>query len=330
MTKLLEVREHVRTIYGKYEIYIKSASRFILGWVVFQAINRYLGYMERLNHPVIPLLLALVCTFFPANLISILSVLMILLHLFSLSLEVCVVGLLLFLVMFFIYYKFAPDNGYNVALTPLLFYFKIPHLMPVSIGLLKEPYAIFSMVCGIITFYFLRGVHNSEGALNAADDEAVSKFSVVLQQVVNNQEMYWILLSFVLTAILVYIIRRLSVNYSWTIAICVGCALNLIILLVGTYVMNQTGKVLSIVLSSLISLIVAFLLEFLFYNLDYTRIERVQFEDDEYYYFVKAVPKVFVSVKEKKVQQINPKKRETINKRDLAKELDIDQDLLDD
>jgi len=26
-------------------------------------------------------------------------------------------------------------------------------------------------------------------------------------------------------------------------------------------------------------------------NLDYNRIERVQFEDDEYYYYVKAVPK---------------------------------------
>jgi hypothetical protein len=28
---------------------------------------------------------------------------------------------------------------------------------------------------------------------------------------------------------------------------------------------------------------------------DYTRIENVQFEDDDYYYYVKAVPKVTVS-----------------------------------
>ena len=28
---------------------------------------------------------------------------------------------------------------------------------------------------------------------------------------------------------------------------------------------------------------------------DYTRIESVQFEDDDYYYYVKAVPKVTVS-----------------------------------
>ena len=39
---------------------------------------------------------------------------------------------------------------------------------------------------------------------------------------------------------------------------------------------------------------VSLILEFFFYNLDFSRVERVQFEDDEYYYFVKAVPKMFV------------------------------------
>lgn len=35
--------------------------------------------------------------------------------------------------------------------------------------------------------------------------------------------------------------------------------------------------------------------------------ERVQFEDDEYYYFVKAVPKVFVARRDKRVKRITPK-----------------------
>jgi hypothetical protein len=33
-------------------------------------------------------------------------------------------------------------------------------------------------------------------------------------------------------------------------------------------------------------------------NLDYARTERVQFEDDDYYYYVKAVPKKMVAVRE--------------------------------
>ena len=44
------------------------------------------------------------------------------------------------------------------------------------------------------------------------------------------------------------------------------------------------------------------------FSLDYTRIEHVQFEDDDYYYFVKAVPKITVTTPEKKVKRINTRK----------------------
>lgn len=46
-------------------------------------------------------------------------------------------------------------------------------------------------------------------------------------------------------------------------------------------------------------------LEFFAFNLDYKRIENVQFEDDDYYYYVKAVPKVAVATPDRKVKQIN-------------------------
>ena len=41
-----------------------------------------------------------------------------------------------------------------------------------------------------------------------------------------------------------------------------------------------------------------------FFSVDYSRTENVQFEDDEYYYYVKAVPKVGVQMPEKQVKHI--------------------------
>ena len=41
------------------------------------------------------------------------------------------------------------------------------------------------------------------------------------------------------------------------------------------------------------------------FNLDYARTEKVQFEDDDYYYYVKAVPKITVTAKKVKVKKIN-------------------------
>ena len=70
-------------------------------------------------------------------------------------------------------------------------------------------------------------------------------------------------------------------------------------------------KPLTVFVAVLASAVVGLILQFFFFNLDYTRTERVQFEDDEYYYYVKAVPKINVSTPNKKVKKINTKRVET-------------------
>ena len=58
-------------------------------------------------------------------------------------------------------------------------------------------------------------------------------------------------------------------------------------------------------LGSLLALVVAKVIEFFRFCVDYSRTEKVQFEDDKYYYYVKAVPKMTVSVPTKTVKRIN-------------------------
>ena len=38
---------------------------------------------------------------------------------------------------------------------------------------------------------------------------------------------------------------------------------------------------------------------------DYTRTERLEYEDDDYYYYVKAVPKALVATSERSIKKIN-------------------------
>ena len=56
-------------------------------------------------------------------------------------------------------------------------------------------------------------------------------------------------------------------------------------------------------------MLLASIIQFFEFNVDYNRTEKVQFEDDEYYYYVKAVPKVNVSTPERTVKRINQQKR---------------------
>ena len=56
-------------------------------------------------------------------------------------------------------------------------------------------------------------------------------------------------------------------------------------------------------------------------SLDYSRVERVQFEDDEYYYYVKAVPKASVTQEDKKVKQITSRRKKDSRKSNREKRL---------
>ena len=61
-------------------------------------------------------------------------------------------------------------------------------------------------------------------------------------------------------------------------------------------------------MGTLLSVVLAFIFQFFVFAVDYSRTEFLQFQDDEYYYYVKAVPKIAVTAPDVKVQRINKRK----------------------
>ena len=106
-----------------------------------------------------------------------------------------------------------------------------------------------------------------------------------------------------------YLIRRLSVDYAWIIAIVVGTVAQLLVIFVGDFVFGVSVSAGALIFGLLLSIVLAMIYNFFFFSVDYTRTEYVQFEDDDYYYYVKAVPKMTVSSTDVKVQRISARKR---------------------
>ena len=141
--------------------------------------------------------------------------------------------------------------------------------------------------------------------------------------------------AFAITVIVVYLIRRMSVDHSWTIAMVAGVMIEVMILLVGDLMYDTNLSIVSALLGAVVTLIACKIIEFLRFCLDYSRTEKVQFEDDEYYYYVKAVPKISVTQSKKQVKKFAGKtsaqdhaRRERITREQLAKDMDIDRELL--
>lgn len=318
MTTLLVYREQLKKFYGKYELYITPVLKFLLALVTLIMINSSIGYMGELKKSVVVMVLALMCSFLPMNFIVFMAAAVTLGHLYKFSVECAIVALVVFLLLFILYFRFSSRDTIAVLLTPLCFILKIPYVVPIAMGLVGTPVSAVSVASGAIVYYTIGYMTNNASVLNTfEEDEALEKFRYVVDGILGNKAMFITIAAFVATVVVVYFIRRLSVDYAWTIAMITGALLDVLILLFGDLMYNTKFSVVGVIVGSVVSVLLVKVLEFFVFNVDYSRTEFVQFEDDEYYYYVKAVPKNTVTAPQKRVKTIRvPEKAVRQQKRD--------------
>ena len=306
MTVLLEMKERLKLIYSKSDVFIVPVVKFLLAFVTFNTLNSRLGYMALLDDMGIVLIAALACSFLPLGMIVLLGAVFSLMHMYALSLEVALVGLCMYLIMYLLFFRFSPKDSLVVVVTPLLCALKIPYVVPIAVGLLCAPSSAVSVGCGISVYYLLELVAESAPNIRPmGDEDALAKIRMLVENFLANKAMLVIIAAFAITVLIVYLIRRMSVNYAWTIAMIAGAMVNIVVLLVGDLYYEINLAVGSVLLGSLLAIVVAKVIEFFRFCVDYSRTEKVQFEDDEYYYYVKAVPKMAVPMQTRTVKRIN-------------------------
>ena len=193
-----------------------------------------------------------------------------------------------------------------LIITPIVFFLKIPYEIPLVMGMIGTPFSAIPIAGGVIVFFMVRFISNNSASISKAyADEMVNKIEYLLQQLLTNKEMLLVVAAFVISFILVYVIRRMAINNSWEIALVIATIANMVILLIGDFAFGIQVSILWLVIGNIISLGIAFVFKFFRFTVDYSRIEKVQFEDDEYYYYVKAVPKVFLAEPDKVIKRFN-------------------------
>ena len=229
---------------------------------------------------------------------------------YALSLECAVVTLVLLLVLFLLYFRFSPKDTIVVLLTPMSFILGIPYVIPLAMGLLGSPASAVSVGCGVIVTFFIRNIADGSSTFSAMEaEDMASRFRYIIDGFISNKGMILTIVAFTATIIIVYLIRRLSVDYAWTIAIIAGALADVMILLVGDLIFDTNVSILGLIIGTVVSGLLAKVIEFFAFHVDYSRTEKVQFEDDEYYYYVKAVPKITVSAPSRTVKKINTARR---------------------
>lgn len=306
MTTLLVAKQYIKNFVSKYEVYLKPLLKLVLSLAALMMINGKIGYMHRLDSIPIVLIVALMCSFMPMNFIIFVAAAFTVLHMYALSLECAAITLVVFLVLFLLYFRFSPKDTLVVLLTPMCFMIGIPYVIPLAMGLIGTPASAISVGCGVVVTFLIDYIANSATTLSGmGTEDMATRFRFIIDGFLDNKGMFLMIAAFAVTILLVYFVRRMSVDYAWTIAIIAGALADIMILLVGDLMFDTNVSILGLIIGTVFSVLIAKAVEFFAFHVDYSRTEKVQFEDDEYYYYVKAVPKITVAAPSRTVKRIN-------------------------
>lgn len=306
MMGLLVFKERLRAFYGRHSMWIRPLLKFALSLTVFLLLNTNLGYMTRLTHPLAVAVFSLVCAFLPSGVLTFLAAAVMLLHLYGLSLELTVIVGILVLIVAILYGGLQPGNSWLMVITPVLFFLRVSYVVPLVLGLSLGLSSIIPMSVGIFIYYLIVYVNQNAGVLAGTDTvDIVQKYTQILNSLFTNSTMILMVVAFAAALLVVFLVRNLSLDYAWTIAIGAGTAVLLAVIFIGNSTAGMNLSIVSLALEMLFSVILAFVYQFFAFAVDYSRTEFLQFEDDDYYYYVKAVPKIAVSAPDVKVQRIN-------------------------
>ena len=101
--------------------------------------------------------------------------------------------------------------------------------------------------------------------------QSTTKLNVTMGQLLDNKEMFIVMAIFVITTLVVYQVRRLKINNSWTVATIAGGLIQLVALVVAYLVLGLPEKIIWLVLSTVAAIFAGVVIQFIFMNLAYAR-----------------------------------------------------------
>jgi len=309
MGQLIEMRQNIIDFYKKYEMAINYSLKFVAALIIFWRVNTLGMYRPELSAlfngatgVAFTLLVALIFAVSPSTVSLLLVAIVIGLQL-SLVVEVAVFVFLLLSLIIVFYARLAPRQSMLIIATVFAFYLHIPYAVVLFGGLYMGLAAIIPVIIGTAVWMmitpFLDLARSTPVMVEFELLEIPTAFLEIFHQIyeILTGNLGWMLIGFVFAMMIlaVHLISLLSINYSKDIALGIGAAIGLICMLMIGIVADVDLSIIGIFIGSIVSFGLIIVVKFFDKVVDYNRTERVKFEDDDYVYYVKMIPKVKTS-----------------------------------
>ncbi|MBO4670051.1 MAG: hypothetical protein J5648_08830 [Lachnospiraceae bacterium] len=313
MMIVFEIRAKLTELYQRHDLIVKTALKFLLMFLTFRKLSNVIGYNTGLSGFAVVLALSVFSAVLPPSLMVFVAAVYVFLQLITASVLIAVTVVLIFLIMYLFFLRFAPKEGITIIATPLLCSMGFPYVVPLFLGLFGSFFSAVPAVCGVVVFYLLKAVNNNIitiEELKAAKDEALAIYIKVLDDLLKNPRMYVVMAIFAVVIVTIVFVRAIKMDYAFEIALGVGTGVMILGYILGSLKYEMDLKVGAMVFGSLVSMGIIFVCLFFYRVLNYSAAEHVQFEDERYYYYVTAIPKITAKSPRRAIRKVMSKRED--------------------
>ena len=292
MEELVKIKNRVRNIIRDFDDIIIPVIKLIWAFIVFSTINKSFGYTPLFSKGMFVLLVSILCALMPDSFMLFIVGTIMCVNSFVVGLETGLFFIVIFIAMYCVYLRFFPKHCYIILLAFVFSYFSIQGVLPLLIGVVAGIAGVVPAAFGIVLYYFGDVLKNLDHTIKTAEDpEKVEAFNYLKDYFKGNKELIAMIAAFAVTIIVVGVVYRLTFKYAKYVAIAAGAFVNIVAFMIVSTKVGADISMGGIFISTLLALVAVCAFQFCKGFIDYRKTERVQFEDDEYYYYVKAVPK---------------------------------------
>ena len=321
MNKTVKIRDAMRNFFFSNSSWLKIVGKGLIALCSFLIINHYFGYIEFLTDPLFAIILAIACAFIPMRAGGLVVIIYTFVQLTGLSGQVALVALILIVASYGISVFYGAKHIFNISYIPIAMQIQMPYPIVVGSALFGNMRDVTSVICGGVISFYLKTIREN-ASLFIEENSDITVVDVIAQKMVANPLLYIYVTSLVVMFVAIILIRNLKISRSWLVALLVGIFAEMAIMLIGYVITGNISRVPVLLIANVVAFIVGFAMTYIFRDLDYERVERVQFEDDDYVYYVTAIPKIELAKEEKRVTRITRNRSGFYNAGKIEKESD--------
>lgn len=299
MESMWRMREFLIGTYKRYETPVNMILKFIAGFFVFfklgmlSADNLSTGKML-----LIALIFSALTAVSSSGVFFILLIIASGIYLFFASIETALLLLLVLFLFLVFYVRLFPKQSLLIPALFIAYYFKVPYVIPIFAGVYVGIIGIVPIVIGLFLYsmipavtYFVTLAPKAKFSPLGMPDTFIKIYVALCEYLMKNTQWITNAVIFSLVVIITCIIAHMTFNFAKEFSILTGGIMTIIAYIIAILLEKSSYHIFGMIFGVIVSVLLVWL-TCLFQDIpNYSRAEKIRFEDDENYYFVKVIPK---------------------------------------